>query len=52
MYVYALHCPKYEIGQGTAYDALIREYIETFFDKTDVIKDLKQPLSILQAIDC
>ena len=47
IFVYALHNPKFDVGPGTAYDTLIREYIDQFFDKSDVVRDLKPYLVIL-----
>ena len=47
-YVFALHCPIYQVGDGTTFQALIIEYFEQFYDKSDVLSDLREYLTLLK----
>ena len=50
-YVVALHCPIYQVGEGTAFQSLLIEYIENFFDKSDVLEDIREYLTLLKKTD-
>lgn len=50
-YVIALHCPNYQVGEGTAFQSLLIEYIENFFDKSDVLDDIREYLTLLKKTD-
>lgn len=47
-YVFALHCPIYQVGDGTTFQGLIIEYVEQFYDKSDVLSDLREYLTLLK----
>ena len=50
-YVYSLNCPAYPVGQGSAYYNTIMMYIEGFYDKADVVGDLKQYLRLFSSTE-
>lgn len=50
-YVFALHCPIYQVGEGTPFQNLLIEYIENFFDKSDVVEEVREYLTLLKKTD-
>jgi len=46
-YVYALKHQTQPVGEGTSYLNLILEYIENFYEQTDVVEEIKPYLSLL-----
>ena len=50
-YVYALKCPSQPVGEGTTYLNLILEYMENFYEQTDVVEEVKPYLTLLNATD-
>ena len=50
-YVFALHCPIYQVGEGTTFQGLLIEYIENYFDKSDVLDDIREYLTLLKKTD-
>lgn len=47
MYCYALRCNKYKVGDGYTYLQVMLEYIDLFFDKADVVRDVKDYVRLL-----
>ena len=41
IYVFALRCEGYQVGNASPFQLLILEYIDLFFDKSDVLADLE-----------
>ena len=37
IYIYALRCKTYQVGENTSFLILILEYIDLFLDKADVV---------------
>ena len=50
-YIYALNCPIYQVGEGCTFWSLIIEYVEQFYDKSDVLADIREYLTILKNTD-
>ena len=50
-YVFALHCPAYTVGEGTIFQMLLIEYIDAFYDKSDVVSDLIEYFPLLNKKD-
>ena len=50
-YVYALNCPIYQVGEGCTFWSLLIEYVEQFYDKSDVLADIREYLTILKKTD-
>lgn len=50
-YVYALNCPQYQVGEGTTFWSLLIEYTEQFHDKSDVLSDIREYLTLLNNHD-
>jgi len=50
-YCYALHCKQFVLIHGTPFFQLIFEYIDSFHDKEDVIKDLKPFIQLIKTLD-
>ena len=46
-YVFGLRCKGLQMGMGSNFFILIQEYIDIFFDKSDVVKDLSPYLKLL-----
>lgn len=51
LYVYALNSPKFAVGQGQPFFQLMCEYIDGFFEKNDVVSDLKPYFTLLNVVD-
>ena len=47
LYVFALRCKGLQCGIGSNFFTLLMEYIDHFFDKADVLDDLKSYLKLL-----
>jgi hypothetical protein len=43
----ALNCPSYSVHEGSPFYNIILDYIELFYDKSDVISDLKLYFKLL-----
>ena len=43
---------QYPVNEESAFFILLKEYIETFYDKFDVISDVRQYLKILGHDEC
>ena len=50
-YVYALRCKSMQCGIGSNFFLLILEYIDLFFDKSDVLEDLESYLKLLNSVE-
>jgi hypothetical protein len=46
-YIYALQCPKYLTGENSHFYYHIFEYMDKFFEKADVVTDLRPYLALL-----
>jgi len=38
---YAMHCPRMPVGDMSPYMSVINEYIDKFYDKSDIVEDLR-----------
>jgi len=47
LYCYALRCRSYPVGDGTTFMQLMLEYVDLFFDKSDVVRDIKEYVKLL-----
>lgn len=47
LYVYALNCKNMPAGTASPFMLLLQEYIDEFYDKADVLEDLKPYLVLL-----
>ena len=47
LYCYALKCKAYPVGDGQSYLLLMMEYIDLFYDKADVVSDLRNYVKLL-----
>jgi len=47
LYVYALRCKNMPCGAASPFFSLMQEYIDLFFDKSDVLEDLRPYLLLL-----
>ena len=47
LYVYALRCKNMPCGANSPFFSLMQEYIDLFYDKSDVLEDLKPYLLLL-----
>jgi hypothetical protein len=45
-YIYALHSPFLNCGENTPYFYLVFEYIDKFYDKSDICQDLRPYLQL------
>ena len=50
-YVFALRCKGLQCGIGSNFNSLLLEYIDHFYDKADVLEDLKPYLKLLNQTD-
>ena len=50
-YCYTLHAKTFTVTQGTPFFILINDYIDLFYDKHDVLEDLKPYLRLLNTPD-
>jgi hypothetical protein len=50
-YVFAIHCPIYQVGEGTTFQSLLIEYTEHYYDKSDVLSDIREYLTLLKKTD-
>ena len=50
-YIFALNCPAYAVGEGTTFQMLLLEYIDAFYDKSDVVSDLIEYFPLLNKKD-
>ena len=48
-YIYALHAKGFNVGAGSQFFLLIYDYIDFFYDKSDVIEDLTPYLKLLNS---
>ena len=48
-YIYALHSKGFNVGAGSQFFLLMYDYIDYFYDKSDVIEDLTPYLKLLNA---
>ena len=48
-YIYALHAKNFQIGAGTNFFTTIIEYIGAFYDKSDVVADVKAYLKLFNS---
>lgn len=51
-YCYALNCARYTVGDTSLYMQLLIEYIDGYFDKSDVVDECRPYLSLLSESDC
>ena len=51
LYCFALRCKGMQCGIGSNFFTLMLEYIDYFFDKADVLEDLKPYLKLLNNTD-
>ena len=49
--MYALHCRQMPCGVESPFFVLILQYIDTFYDKTDVLEDLLPYFKLLETED-
>lgn len=50
-YVFALRCNGYPCGVGSNFFTILLDYIDMFFDKEDVVDDVKPYLKLLNSTD-
>ena len=48
-YIYALHARGFNVGAGSNFFILMTEYMDLFYDKSDVVVDLRPYLKLLNA---
>lgn len=46
-YVYALQAHSMQVGEGQLFSALIVEYIDQYHDKSDIVHDITEYLTLL-----
>jgi hypothetical protein len=47
LYCYALRCPSFKVGDGNTFLQVMLEYVDLFFDKADVVRDLSDYVTLL-----
>ena len=48
-YIYALHSRGYHVGAGSNFFVLMTEYIDLFYDKSDIVEDLRAYFKLLNS---
>ena len=46
-YVFGLRCKALPMGMGSNFFILLQEYVDIFYDKSDVLEDLRPYLKLL-----
>lgn len=50
-FVLSMHYPNYQVSEGTSYFTTVLQYIDKFYDKFDVIQDVRRYLKVLNQQD-
>ena len=46
-YIYALHARGFNVGAGSNFFILMTEYMDLFYDKADIVEDLRPYFKLL-----